>query len=99
MAVDRDALIGRWRHSHEEDIDDHLVFRRDDYDFPLSRGRRSLDLRADGSVVSSAPGPTDAPESVTGTWTIDDGDLIVRGPNPATYRIVAVEADRLVLAR
>jgi hypothetical protein len=97
VAVERDTLIGRWRHSHEEDSDDQLVFRRDDYDFPLSRGRRSLELRDDGSLVDTAVGAADVPQAGAGTWSLEDGNLVVRGPDTATYRVVAAEPDRLVL--
>ena len=99
MAVDREGLIGRWIHSHEEDSDDQLVFRPADYDFPLSRGRRSLELREDGSLVDTAVGAADAPEALTGTWSIDDDNLVLSGPDARSYRVVVAEADRLVLVR
>lgn len=94
MAVAREALIGRWTHSHEEDSDDQIVFRRDDYDFPLSRGRRSLELRDDGSLVETAVGAADVSEARAGTWSIRNDDLRV---GTTTYRVVAAGWDRLVL--
>ncbi len=39
--IARDALAGRWVHSHEEDTDDEMVFRAADsgYRFPPARAR------------------------------------------------------------
>ena len=61
-------LQGRWIHSHEEDTDDVMVFRRPEHEFPRSRGRRSIDLRADGSYAERSPGPVDVPVETTGKW-------------------------------
>jgi hypothetical protein len=63
-------VTGRWVHSHEEDTDDLLVFRRPEFGFPPSRGRDSIDLRPDGSYTRRAPGPDDVPVETGGRWQL-----------------------------
>lgn len=78
--IDREALQGRWVHSHEEDTADEMVFRSEasGYDFPRSRGREALELRPDGSYGGTVPGPADKPEaSGEGEWAVADGDKLV----------------------
>ena len=55
LMAERDQLAGRWVHSHEEDTGDEMVFRSADYAFPPSRGRESIELRADGSYAGTSP--------------------------------------------
>lgn len=62
------SLFQRWWHSFEEDHEDVAVYRPDDYDFPLARGRGGLEFAADGTFVDRPVGPVDAPESVPGRW-------------------------------
>jgi hypothetical protein len=53
--IDREALVGRWLHSYEEDSADALVFRPGDFDFPPARGRDGFELRDDGSAIELLP--------------------------------------------
>ena len=78
MAGYRDTLLQRrWVHSHEEDTDDEMVFRPEDYAFPRSRGRTSFELRPDGTYTESSPGPVDLPEESTGSWSLDSDRLVL----------------------
>jgi hypothetical protein len=91
--------VGRWLHSHEEDAGAEQVYRRDDYPFPPSRGRAGFALRADGSMDRLAPGATDRPTRASGVWRLasDVIELEPAGASRLRWRIIAVEADRLVV--
>lgn len=103
MTVDREALERRWIHAHEEDTPDAMVFRPDDYAFPPSRGRLGFELRPDGGYVETAIGPTDRPEEVSGTWTLEDDTIVVTrnetGEPERRMRVVSATPDRLVVAK
>ena len=102
MTVQRDALIGKWVHSHEDDTDAETVYRPSTFAFPPSRGRRALDLRGDGSLAESAIGPTDAPVESAGTWELRDGDTLgLHRPGRAdtSLKVVSTAEDRLVFGR
>jgi hypothetical protein len=75
MTVNREALQGRWVHSHEEDTDDRLVFRPAAHKFPPSRGRQAFELRPDGAFVERASGPDDRPKETKGRWSLDEGSV------------------------
>ncbi len=100
-AAPRDWLHQEWVHSHEEDQGDEMVFRPASYPFPLSRGRRSIDLRRDGTVTHARPGPTDRRQVSQGRWEIAGETLNLlpaSGSKPAeVLRIVSAAPDRLVL--
>jgi len=67
------ALVGRWVRSWEEDADDVRTYRREDFDFPLSRRPRSvIELRADGRVVGRSGGPADTLVGREGQWAAGD---------------------------
>ncbi|MEX2448909.1 MAG: hypothetical protein WD404_09245 [Solirubrobacterales bacterium] len=103
MAPDkREALLGRWVHSHEEDSGEELVFRPADRAFPPSRGRLAFELRPDGDYVETAPGPTDVPEESRGKWSLEGNRLVLEaeGNRPGhTWELAGAARDRLVLRR
>ena len=76
----------RWLHAREEDSeDDELVFRPEGYPLPLARGRREIELRADGETfVARAPGADDRPVESS---ELDD------------YYVAELVEDRLTLKR
>ena len=99
--LERTAIEGEWVHAHEEDSESELVFRPASYSLPPSRGRSTLDLRADGSYSESSPGPTDRPEQATGTWALEQDRLALR-PQHGRRRLLQITAaapDRLALRR
>ena len=101
-SVTRDALFGRWTHSHEEDTSDARVYRPSSHPFPPSRGRASFELKADGTMIEHAIGPTDRSARRDGTWELRPEGRVVLRPEGAPERvldIVSVAADRLVVRR
>ncbi len=99
MAEQYPHLAQEWVHSHEEDTGGSMVFRPASFNFPLSRGRRSLNLKKNGRLTESAPGPTDRSRSSSGTWKVDGQTLILKTPGQADrrYAIASAAGDRLVL--
>jgi hypothetical protein len=98
----KEALHGRWTHSHEEDSETETVFRPDSHPFPPSRGRLSIELRPDGTYVESAPGPVDVPERTGGTWTLEGDRLVLEaeGERPGhAWEVTAAEGDRLAVRK
>jgi hypothetical protein len=97
----KDALHGRWVHSHEEDTEAEMVFRPPTHAFPPSRGRASLQLDPDGGYVERAPGPVDAPEESHGRWSVEGDHLLLdeaAGKVPV-WEMANVGDDRLTLKK
>lgn len=95
-----EALYGRWVHSHEEDGAGEMVFRPETHPFPPSRGRASFDLRPNGTYLESSPGPNDRPDESNGSWSLEDGRLILvsEGDRPGhAWEVAGVDDDRLAL--
>jgi len=61
-------IIHKWVHSHEEDTDDFIVFRKSDYSFPPSRGRRKIEFKEDGKFVQSRIGSSCGSEERVGRF-------------------------------
>jgi len=102
MANAPQALSQHWVHSHEEDTDTQQVFRPATWKFPLSRGRRSFDLRPDGIVLEQGPGPADRTQSASGRWRYAGKELMLESPRGAgkrCYHVESIAADKLVLRR
>jgi hypothetical protein len=98
----KDVLVGSWTHSHEEDTEEEMVFRPASHAFPPSRGRLSLQLRADDTYVESSPGPADVPEESQGHWALEGGRLVLEGTGERrghAWRIVTAEDDRLAVRK
>ena len=99
-----ELLHQRWVHSHEEDAENEIVFRPATFPFPRSRGRESFELRPDGELIQSRPGPTDRRETTEGTWELAPGSkLVFRAKGSAKpmrfLHVASLEKDRLVIAR
>jgi len=52
MNIQIKLLIGTWLHSHEEDTATERIYRRSDFEFPPSRGRRGYEFQSDHSCIS-----------------------------------------------
>jgi hypothetical protein len=79
-----------------------MVFRPAAYGFPPSRGRRSFELKPDGTMSEGRIGPTDRPVETRGTWELQDDRLVLRrGPSeePRVMRMASVDDDRLVVEK
>jgi len=97
--IDVGALAQRWVHSYEEDTPEASVYRPSGYDFPPARGRRTFELRPDGTLVEGVPGPVDAPVESGGTWALEGENLVLHGEEgDRALRIASVDDERLVLA-
>lgn len=66
------CLFQYWVHSFEEDTEGVTVYRPADYAFPPARGRRGMELAADGTFVDHPVGRGDAPDTVPGHWRLVD---------------------------
>jgi hypothetical protein len=101
MGVNPADLEGRWTHSHEEDGPGTLVFRPSEWNFPPSRGRRSFELRPDGSLQSGGPGPDDRTRTHDGRWRLLPGDILeLAEPGKETkWHLVKADKDKLIFER
>ena len=102
--VDRGALARKWVHSHEEDTSDQTVFRPETFKFPPSRGRKSFELRPDGTMVHSGIGPDDRPNLRTGSWQLKETDTLVLQPSDSNtqstvMRVIQVGPDGLIIKK
>ena len=99
--IQRELLVRRWIHSHEEDTGGEAVYRPATWSFPPARGRAGFDLRRDGSLVRLGPGPTDRPQKARGRWRLEGDRLVlavtVAGETPQILQIVSASEDRLVV--
>ena len=98
MSIRREALLGEWVHSHEEDEPGLKVFRRSGHRFPPARGRDALELKADDTAVVRGPGPTDVPEEKAGTWELDGETIrLAAGDEVRALDVVSCDDERLVV--
>jgi hypothetical protein len=98
------VLHQHWVHSHEEDTDTEKVFRPATYNFPPSRGRKSFELKPDGSLVEHGIGPEDRARESKGTWKLEhDNILAFHLKSPSKPRqimhILSADPDRLVIRK
>lgn len=102
--ISPDALSQTWVHSHEEDSDAEMTFRPSSYKFPPSRGRSSLTLEPDGTLIDSGPGPVDRTVAAKGQWELQQGKQPVlhlrpAGQSPRALQIVSATKDKLVVKK
>ncbi|MDY0748713.1 hypothetical protein SNE35_29715 [Paucibacter sp. R3-3] len=101
--IDKSALIGTWRHSHEEDTPGESVYRRASYAFPPSRGRHGFELRADGTGTDSAIAPADGAASSKVRWSLAaNGSLVLTnaaGMALSTMSVMSASPDQLIVRR
>lgn len=102
--VKKDVLQRHWMHSHEEDSAGEMVFRPADYDFPLSRGRTSFDLKPGGALVEQGtPGADDRQQKGSGRWELKGDQLALysgSGDQPSrVLQIKSADEDRLVIKK
>ena len=87
-------------HSHEEDREGRLVFRRPTHPFPMARGRSEIEPNPDGTYVESVPGPVDVPVRTIGQWRLDADRLMLSADECGATRswvVARAEADRLTV--
>ncbi len=96
-------LCRRWIHSHEEDTSTETIFRPAGFPFPPSRGRKAIELRADGTYSLGTPDPVDRALQHSGTWQLNPSDSIVfqapDGDTPQPWDIRGIDQERLVVSK
>jgi hypothetical protein len=103
--IDKSVLEQHWVHSHEEDNDQEMVFRPASYKFPPSRGRASFDLKPDGQLTESGPGPSDRSEQKAGRWHLDANNNLVlssgsgRDETSRVLKLHSAQRNRLVVSK
>lgn len=102
--INREVLHQRWIHSHEEDTEREVVFRPVNYRFPPSRGRKSIELKPDGSLLETRIGPTDRLQEFQGAWKLEGDDTLVlytKSPSESrrVMQILSVDKKRLVIRK
>ena len=100
MPAPNEQLFRRWGHSYEEDHDDVVVYRPDDFDFPRARGRDGIEFQPDGSYKDWVVGRGDAREPRIGRWRLDsDGRLRLEAAagEERVIEVLQVTPDRLEL--
>jgi hypothetical protein len=70
------CMLGHWIHSHEEDAQGVMVYRREGYNFPPSRGRIGFDFREGGELVYFGIGRADGSEQFSGSWAIEASNRV-----------------------
>jgi hypothetical protein len=96
------SLPGNWVHSHEEDSGNQMVFRPSTHPLPPSRGRSGYRLEKGGALHVVRPGPTDKREFSDGSWSLEEGGILVLRPaggEALRFQVVSVNPERLVLNR
>ena len=88
-SVDPERLIGSWVHSHEEDTATEQVFRRADYAFPPSRGRKIWSYGATGRSGSAGPGQPTPPKR-SRDWALEGSNLMICEDNEGAANVRCV---------
>ena len=104
VSFNKEKLIGRWVHSHEEDTAAEMVFRPATFNFPPSHGRESFELKPDGGLIEYGIGPTDRRQATQGTWELEKGEKLIFHPasHSAPHRVMPLafaDKDRLVIKK
>ncbi len=99
--TDKEFIYQHWKHAHEQDQGNHLVFRPATNDFPPSRGRVEFILREKDvcNFVDIASGDGQQEIKCKLVWENGTGSISIDYPNGRhrTFKIICVQADRLVL--
>jgi hypothetical protein len=96
------SLMQRWKHSHEEDSGDQMIFRPESFAFPPSRGRYGFELGSDGQALSLGPGPDDKGASQAGRWEWSGSGrlhLNLTDNSKQAYDVLSATDEKLVLRR
>lgn len=95
-------LTKAWVHAHEEDSGSVIVYRPADYPLPPSRGRHGFQLKPNGALVLTGPGPTDRAMRTAGTWQLVGDRLELSADDQQLRRVLrikAVDPERLVVEK
>lgn len=102
-AYNTSDLTRCWKYSYEDNEGDALAYRPCDYDFPPSRGREGMTLRADNTFTYQAIAPTDGYRDLRGTWTLDDSTLTLQHTKPESrvekFTLISLTAEKMQLKK
>ena len=96
-------IYRRWKHAHEEDQGNHMVFRPDSYEFAPSRGRVEFILEQTQACTFLDIASGDGLHGMTCelVWDSDTARISVTYDNgrQRTFEIVSLEADSWCLKK
>jgi hypothetical protein len=93
-------LSRKWVHSFEEDTDEATVYRPENFNFPLARGRVSMELKDDGALTGFQIGRNDVPATERGNWQLEGERLLIKYPDQEdgqSFLIKEASCEKLVL--
>jgi len=100
--ADDECIYQFWIHSYEEDDETKIVYRSSSFDFPLSRGRDSFEIKKNGEIVSHTIGVVDDFREKIGKFEIKGNDKLYTYFNktkPNIMTILSCEEDRLIIKK
>jgi hypothetical protein len=94
-------LNRKWTHSFEEDTENEMVYRPEDFVLGKARGRTQLDLKENGKVIDTRIGRDDVPDPVIGSWKLDGENLVIKlnDGSGQIYPVKEVTPEKLVLKK
>lgn len=100
-AINREAIVGAWVHSFEEDTSEESVYRPKGFSFNRARGRREFHLNPDGKILDNSPGRADLPEPVSGDWNVADAQVSIYylDGSEEQFSIKEVTPEKLVIRK
>jgi hypothetical protein len=99
--IDDECIYQFWIHSYEEDDETKKVYRSSSFDFPLSRGRDSFEIKKSGEIISHTKGSVDDFREKVGKFEIKGNDklYIYFKTKPNIMTILSCDDDRLVIKK
>ncbi len=97
----RDAIVGAWVHSFEEDTSEESVYRPKGFSFSRARGRREFHLQSNGKVFDNSTGKGDLPEPVSGDWDVENAQVSIHylDGSEEQFSIKDVSPEKLVIMK
>jgi len=95
--LDTNNFVQCWTHSTEEDTEGNVQHFRpcDSMEFPVSRFRMTMTLRADGTATYLELSPVDAHQTVEGSWRYSEADSNFQLLNEKEATILIGSIDQL----
>ena len=96
-------LPQKWVHSQEEDTETQMVYRPSTYNLPPIRGGRvSLDIKSDGTFLTTGEAGADDRQTQTkANWKVDNNTLVLSDPHidKKKLKILALDDKKLVIEK
>lgn len=100
--IDDECIYKVWIHSYEEEDETKKVYRSSSFNFPLSRGRDSFEIKKNGEIVSYTIGALDDYQKKIGKFEIKNSNklyIYFNKTKPNIMTILSCEMDRLVIQK